>query len=99
MAEGSALPAPKQHGPSNQLRFDLWRSLEIYLHDAQIEIDNNLVENAIRPTALGKKNWLFFGDAHAGERAAVIYSIIETCRRHGFEAYSYLRDVLTRLPL
>jgi transposase len=56
------------------------------------------VENAIRPTALGKKNWLFFGDAEAGERSAIIYSIIESCRRHGIEAYTYLRDVLTRLP-
>jgi hypothetical protein len=51
-----------------------------------------------RPTALGKKNWLFFGDANAGERSAVICSIIESCRRHGVEPYSYLRDVLTRLP-
>jgi transposase len=75
-----------------------WESLEIYLRDAQIEIDNNLVENAIRPTALGKKNWLFFGDANAGERSAVIYSIIESCRRNGVEAYTYLCDVLTRLP-
>jgi transposase len=45
-----------------------------------------------------KKNWLFFGDAEAGERSAIIYSIIESCRRHGIEAYTYLRDVLTRLP-
>ena len=58
-----------------------WESLEVYLQEAQIEIDNNLVENAIRPTALGKKNWLFFGDADAGERSAIIYSIIESCRR------------------
>ena len=48
----------------------------VYLQDPLIEIDNDLVENAIRPTALGKKNWLFFGDADAGERGAVIYSII-----------------------
>ena len=77
---------------------DQWESLEVYLQDPLIEIDNNLVENAIRPTALGKKNWLFFGAANAGERGAVIYSIIESCRRHGVEPYSYLRDVLTRLP-
>jgi transposase len=47
-----------------------WNSLEIYLKDGSIEIDNNLVENAIRPTALGKKNWLFFGDADKPETAA-----------------------------
>ena len=75
-----------------------WESLEIYLQDAQIEVDNNLVENAIRPTALGKKNWLFFGDAEAGERSAIIYSIIESCRRNGVEPYTYLCDVLSRLP-
>jgi hypothetical protein len=75
-----------------------WESLEVYLKEPEIEIDNNLVENAIRPTALGKKNWLFFGDADAGERSAIIYSIIESCRRHGIEPYTYLRDVLTRLP-
>ena len=75
-----------------------WESLEVYLQKPEIEIDNNLVENAIRPTALGKKNWLFFGDADAGERSAIIYSIIESCRRHGIEPYTYLHDVLTRLP-
>jgi transposase len=75
-----------------------WESLEVYLKEPEIEIDNNLVENAIRPTALGKKNWLFFGDADAGERSAIIYSIIESCRRHDIEPYTYLHDVLTRLP-
>ena len=73
-------------------------SLEVYLKEPEIEIDNNLVENAIRPTALGKKNWLFFGDADAGERSAIIYSIIESCRRHDIEPYIFLRDVLTRCP-
>jgi transposase len=75
-----------------------WESLQIYLREAKIEIDNNLVENAIRPTTLGKKNWLFFGDADAGERSAIIYSIIESCRRHGVEPYTYLHDVFRRLP-
>ena len=45
-----------------------------------------------------KKNWLFFGDAEAGQRSAVLYTIIESCRRRGVEAYGYLRDVLSRLP-
>jgi transposase len=75
-----------------------WESLQVYLQEPAIEIDTNLVENAIRPTALGKKNWLFFGDAEAGERSAIIYSIIESCRRHGIEVYTYLHEVLTRLP-
>jgi transposase len=75
-----------------------WESLEVYLKDGAIEIDNNLVENAIRPTALGKRNWLFFGDAEAGNRSAVLYTIVECCRRRGVEPFAYLRDLLTRLP-
>lgn len=72
--------------------------LEVYLEDGKVEVDNNLVENAIRPTALGKKNWLFIGEAEAGERSAIIYTIIESCRRRGLDPYAYLKDVLTRLP-
>ena len=75
-----------------------WPSLLPDLADGRLEIDNNLVENAIRPTAVGKKNWLFIGDAQAGERSAIVYTIIESCRRRGIDPYAYLRDVLTRLP-
>ena len=75
-----------------------WSTLEIYLTDGRIEIDNNLVENAIRPTALGKKNWLFIGEATVGDRGAILYTVIESCRRRGLDPYGYLRDVLTRLP-
>jgi len=63
-----------------------------------IEIDNNLCENAIRPTAVGKKNWLFIGAEEAGWRSAVIYSIITSCRSRGIDPYAYIKDVLTRLP-
>lgn len=75
-----------------------WSTLRVFLEDGRIEIDNNLVENAIRPTALGKKNWLFMGQADAGQRGAIIYTIVESCRRRGQDPYAYLRDVLTRLP-
>jgi len=75
-----------------------WPTLQVYLDDGRVEIDNNLVENAIRPTAIGKKNWLFIGDAQAGERSAIIYTVIESCRRRSLDPYRYLRDVLTRLP-
>ena len=69
-----------------------------YLVDGRIEIDNNLVENAIRPTAIGKKNFMFFGSAQAGQRGAILYTIVESCRRRGIDPLAYLRDVLTRLP-
>lgn len=75
-----------------------WDSLLHYLADGRVEIDTNLVENAIRPTALGKKNWMFVGRAHTGERSAIIYTVIESCRRRGIDPYAYLRDVFTRLP-
>jgi len=75
-----------------------WDSLLPYLEDGRLEIDNNLVENAIRPTAVGKRNWLFIGEANAGDRSAIIYTIIESCRRRGIDPYAYLRDVFTRLP-
>jgi hypothetical protein len=68
------------------------------LDDGRVEIDNNLVENAIQPTVLGKKNWLFMGDADAAERGAIIYTVIESCRRRGIDPYGYLKDVLSRLP-
>lgn len=75
-----------------------WKLLSAYLEDGRVEIDNNMVENAIRPTAVGKKNWLFFGDANAGERSAILFTVIECCRRHNIDPFEYLRDVLTRLP-
>ena len=75
-----------------------WPMLEVYLEEGRIEIDNNLVENAIRPTAIGKKNWLFIGEAGAGQRSAILYTIIESCRRRKTDPYAYLREVLTRLP-
>jgi len=62
-----------------------WPTLERFLDHGEVEIDNNLVENAIRPTAVGKKNWLFFGSEEAGQRSAVIYTLIENCRRHGVD--------------
>jgi transposase len=77
---------------------NLWPLLGVYLGDGRVEIDQNLCENAIRPTALGKKNWLFIGEAEAGERSAILYTIVESCRRRGLDPYAYLRDILTRLP-
>jgi transposase len=75
-----------------------WSTLSVFLENGRLEIDNNLVENAIRPTAVGKKNWLFVGEAGAGQRGAILYSIIETCRRRNIDPDAYLRDVLSRLP-
>jgi len=75
-----------------------WAELSRFLEDGRIEIDNNLVENAIRPTAMGKKNWLFIGDEAAGETSAILYTLIESARRRGLDPFAYLREALTRLP-
>lgn len=73
-------------------------ALKGYLHDGRFEIDNNLIENSIRPTAVGRKRWLFIGHPDAAWRSAVIYSILVSCRRRGINPLHYLTDVLGRLP-
>jgi len=69
-----------------------------YLRNGRFEIDNNLVENDVRPAAIGRKRWLFIGHPKAGWRSAVIYTIIQNCRRRGINPQEYLTDVLRRLP-
>ncbi len=75
-----------------------WEALTRYVTDGRLEIDNNLCENSIRPTAIGKKNFLFIGHPEAGQRSAVIYSVLGSCRRHGLNPAEYLQDVFERLP-
>jgi transposase len=75
-----------------------WPQLQLFLADGRVEIDNNLVENAIRPTKLGAKNWLFLGNVESGKKCAILYTIVENCRRLGINPREYLEDVLTRLP-
>jgi hypothetical protein len=77
---------------------DEYDALIGYLRDERFEIDNNLIENDIRPTAVGRKRWLFIGHPHAGWRSAVIYSVLVSCRRRGINPEMYLTDVLRRLP-
>jgi transposase len=75
-----------------------WPALNRYLEDGRVEIDNNLTENALRPSCVGKRNYLFFGHPEAGWRSAVIYSVIVSCRRRGIDPWVYLRDLMHRLP-
>ena len=75
-----------------------WVALTRYLDDGAVPIDNNAVENQIRPWALGKSNWLFAGSLRSGKRAAAIMSLIQSARMNGHDPYAYLKDVLTRLP-
>lgn len=75
-----------------------WSALTRYLDDGRYPIDNNPIENAIRPIALGRKNWLFVGSPSAGTRAAAIMSLLATAKANGQEPHAWLLDVLTRLP-
>ncbi len=76
-----------------------WPRLIRYVEDGRLPIDNNLVENAIRPFCLGRKNWLFSGSPKGAAASAALYSIIETARACGHEPYAYLRHLFEQLPL
>lgn len=75
-----------------------WVALMRYLDDGAVPINNNQVENTIRPWALGRSNWLVAGSMRSGKRAAAIMSLIQSARMNGHDPYAYLKDVLTRLP-
>jgi hypothetical protein len=95
--QSSHLPK-SQTGKAIHYTLGLWDKLLVYTRHAEMEIDNNLVENAIRPTAIGKQNWLFFGSAEAGRTSAIYYTLLETCRKLGLNPEEYLRDILPKLP-
>lgn len=74
-----------------------WPSIKRYTEIAEAELDNNGVENAIRPVALGRRNWLFAGSESGGQRAAILFSLITTCKRLEIEPCAYLTDVIARI--
>jgi len=74
-----------------------WTALARYIEDGDLSIDNNAAERAMRPVALGRKNWNFAGSDNGGRTAAVLYSLAATCRRHGFDPFAYLKDVIGRI--
>jgi transposase len=75
-----------------------WVKLSIYATDGKLEIDNNLVENVIRPVALGRKNYLFAGSHEAAQRSAMLYSFMGTCKLRGVEPLQWLKTTLSKLP-
>ena len=75
-----------------------WDNLLAYMEDGSLEIDNNLAENAIRPIALGRKNYLFAGSNRGAERAAMMYSFFGTCKKNNVNPYQWLRKVLEVIP-
>ena len=74
-----------------------WSRLTLFAEDGRVPIDNNACERMIRPVAVGRKNWLFAGSLEGGQRAAILYTLVQTCRRIGVDPFGYLRDVLSRV--
>ena len=97
--EAQLAKLPPKGGLAQAIRYALanWTALTRYIDDGRLEIDNNRAENTLRGVALGRKNWLFAGSDAGGDRAAAIYSLIETCKLAGIDPFAYLRDVLARI--
>ena len=76
----------------------LWPRLRAYTLDGRYLIDNNRIENTIRPLAIGRKNYLFAGSDRGAQQAAVMYSLLGTCKLHNVEPFAYLSDVIARIP-
>ncbi|PLX60034.1 IS66 family transposase [Sedimenticola selenatireducens] len=91
---------PDGSGTARALDYSLkrWTALTRYLDDGAVPIDNNWVENQIRPWALGRSNWLFAGSLRSGQRAAAVMTLIQSAKLNGHDPYAYLKDVLARLP-
>jgi hypothetical protein len=81
------------------LRYSLsrWDALTRYTTDGRLDISNNAAERAIRPLAIGRKNWMFSGSDSGGDRAATLYTIIETAKLNGLDPEAYLRSLITRI--
>ena len=75
-----------------------WEALTRCLHDGNVAVDNNHIENLMRPWAMGRKAWLFAGSEMGGERAAAMMSLLQSAKLNGHDPLAYLTDVLTRLP-
>ncbi|VCX74597.1 Putative transposase (identified by ISEscan HMM) [Acinetobacter baumannii] len=94
------LTVPSSSPTARAINYSLkrWTALSRYLDDGNLPIDNNWIENQMRPWALGRKNWLFAGSLRSGQRAANIMTLIQSAKLNGLDPYAYLSDVLKRLP-
>src|SRR5690606_4140123 len=86
-----------QIGKAMAYAYARWDALSAYLHDGNLQIDNNLCENAIRPVALGRKNYLFAGSHEAAQRSAMIYSFFAICRKHEVNPFKWLKHTLLNI--
>ena len=92
-------PLPKSPiAQAMQYTLSLWTALTRYVDDGDLEIDNNVAERALRHVVTGRKNWMFAGSDDGGRRAAILFSLVATCKRHDIDPYAYFRDVIGRMP-
>jgi hypothetical protein len=91
------LPGKSELAAAIRYARNLWTALRRYLDDGRLEIDNNAAERQIRPLALGRKNYLFAGSDAGGDRAAALYTLVETAKLNRLDPEAWLRDVLTRI--
>lgn len=99
MLENYTAVLPKSPiGQALHYSLERWDKLMIYTTDGKLEIDNNLVENAIRPVAIGRKNYLFAGSHNGARRAAMLYSFLGTCKINEVNPFDWLRDTLAKIP-
>jgi transposase len=91
-------PPKSDMGEAINYTLKLWDRLIVYLEDGRLPIDNNLVENAIRPFVIGRKNWLFSYTENGANSSAAIYSLVETAKANGKEPYKYLKELFEKLP-
>ena len=75
-----------------------WTALTRYAENGVLAIDNNAAERALRKVVTGRNNWTFCGSDAGGERAAILYSLVATCKAHAIDPWAYLRDILERIP-
>lgn len=92
------VPPRSPIGRAISYNLKLWDKLLVYIDYGQMEIDTNLVENAIRPFALGRRNWLFNGNERGAKAASIVYSLLLTCKHNNIEPYAYMKYILYKLP-
>jgi transposase len=98
LREQQTLALPKsQFGKAINYALNQWEALLLYASDGRLEIDNNSSERTLRPCAIGRKNWMFFGSDRGGETAAILMSILAGAKRHGIEPFEYVRQLLIAL--
>ena len=80
-----------------QYTLNRWQKLNVYTQEGLLPIDNNLVENSIRPIAIGRRNWLFAGSHQAAQTSAMLYSLFATCKLHNIEPVQWLTEILSKI--